>query len=232
MKLLLLPNLLSEESSHELFLPPIVKEVVAGIQGIFAESEKEARRYLKRFLPHFREIPIKLLNEHTKESELKELLAPVLNGQTWGIISDAGLPCLADPGHQLVALAHRFGIEVEAFLGPSSLILGLMLSGLSAQRFAFHGYLPQQELDLKMQIRKLEQQSEKEDMTQLFIETPYRNQKMLETLLATLKDKTTLCVAWDLTMPSQKVISQPISTWKKMTPPQIQKKPTIFVFKG
>ena len=229
MKLILLPNLLNEESSHELFLPPIVKEAMAGIQGIFAESEKEARRYLKRFLPHFREIPIKLLNEHTQKNALKELLAPVLNKQTWGIISDAGLPCLADPGHQLVALAHSYGIEVEAFLGPSSLILGLMLSGLPAQRFAFHGYLPQQECDLKTQLRKLEQQ---EDTTQLFIETPYRNQKMLETLLTTLKDKTTLCVAWDLTMPSQQVVSQPVSTWKKMTLPQIHKKPAVFVFKG
>lgn len=226
MTLLLLPNLLSEESSHELFLPPIVKEQALQLKGIIAESEKEARRYLKRFVPHFREIPIQLLNEHTKENEIELLLKPLLRGEIWGLISDAGLPCIADPGHQLVAKAREMGIQVEAFPGPSSLMLALMLSGLPAQKFSFHGYLSRDENELKAQIRKLE----KEGITQLFIEAPYRSEKMFNALIETLNDKTRLCVASDLTAPQQFVSTHSVAKWKKTPKPQINKKPTVFLF--
>lgn len=231
MSLILLPNLLNEESSHEQFLPPNIKDAILSLNGIIAESEKEARRYLKRFTPDFRNIPIRLLNEHTKPEEIEELLKPLMRQETWGLISDSGLPCIADPGHQLVARVHHLGLKLVAYPGPSSLFLALMLSGLSAQKFAFHGYLPQQDAELKMELKKLEQISEREKMTQMFIEAPYRNARLLDTLIATLKDKTTLCVACDLTMPSQIVISQQVSNWKKTTLPQINKKPTVFLFR-
>ena len=222
--LILLPNLISEETSHELFLPAIVKEKVAVINGIIAESEKEARRYLKRFIPHFREIPIRLLNEHT--SDINELIKPLLKGETWGLISDAGLPCIADPGHLLVAKARELNIQVQALPGPSSLMLALMLSGLPAQRFSFHGYLPREEVELKAQLRKLE----KEGITQLFIEAPYRSEKMLNTLIETLNDKTRLCVASNLTATDEFVATHSIFQWKKLSKPQINKKPTVFLF--
>jgi 16S rRNA (cytidine1402-2'-O)-methyltransferase len=222
--LLLLPNILSEESTHELFLPPIVKEKALQLKGIIAESEKEARRYLKQFVPHFREIPIALLNEHTSEIDL--LLKPLLKGETWGLISDAGLPCIADPGHQLVAKARELKIQIQAFPGPSSLMLALMLSGLPAQRFSFHGYLSRDEGELKNQLKKLE----KEEMTHLFIEAPYRSEKMLNILIETLSDKTRLCVASKLTAPQEFVATHSIAKWKQLPKPQINKKPTIFLF--
>ncbi|HSX03799.1 MAG TPA: SAM-dependent methyltransferase [Rhabdochlamydiaceae bacterium] len=226
MTLLLLPNLLSEENLHALYLPPILGECMGQLKGIIAESEKEARRYLKQFIPHFREIPIQLLNEHTKQHEIELLLKPLLNQQTWGLISDAGVPCIADPGHQLVAKAYELGIQVEAFAGPSSILLALMLSGLCAQKFAFHGYLSREEQELRTEIKKLE----KEKITHLFIEAPYRSQKMLDLLLLTLNDKTKLCIASDLTGQNQFVGTHTVEKWKQIAKPQINKKPTVFLF--
>src|SRR5437016_1032663 len=136
--LYLLPNLLDEEQPHERFLPAPLAEVVASLDGVFCESEKPARRFLGRFKRA--SLTLKLLNEHTKDTELAELIEPVEKGGRWGVLSDAGLPCIADPGAQLVSLARKKGIHVEALVGPSSIIMALMLSGLYCQRFSFHGY--------------------------------------------------------------------------------------------
>lgn len=224
-ELLLLPNLLNKEAHHELFLPKSVDKAVLSLNGLIAENEKEGRAYLKRFNAPFREMPIHLLNKHSHE--IDELLQPLQAGETWGLISDVGIPILADPGAQLVARARDLGIIVKAFVGPCSLILALMLSGLPAQRFSFHGYLPR---DPKEKIKKLELQSGEEESTQMFIEVPHRNEQLLDALLSTLSDQTLLCVAWELTMPTQGVETHTVAAWKKRSRPNLHKKPAIFLF--
>lgn len=223
-KLYLLPNLLDESLNVEDFFPKRVQDVVQEIQGLIAESEKMARRYLRKFLSHdeMAKMPLALLNEHTED--LQPLLTPLKKGETWGLISDAGLPCIADPGAKLVWLAHQNKIEVEALVGPSSIILALQLSGFNAQNFSFHGYLPRKDDELTSTILKLE----KSGGTHLWIEAPYRSQKMLEYLKKTLKPTTRLCIAANLTMPSQKVLSQKISDWKKHSF-SLAKEPAVFL---
>lgn len=224
-QLLLLPNLLDKEAEHQLYFPISVDRAVQSLNGLIAENEKEGRAYLKRFGVPVQGFPIKLLNEHSQDIE--ELLIPLKNGERWGLISDAGLPVLADPGYQLVRRARMLGIAIEAFIGPSSLFLALMLSGLPAQRFAFQGYFP---YEPEKVLKKLEERSREEKSTQVFIETPYRNEKALATLLATLSDSTVLSVAWDLTMPTQGVETYPIKDWKKRLLPKIHKHPAVFMF--
>lgn len=223
-KLYLLPNLLDETLPTEPFLPVSVGQAVASIQGLIAESEKMARRYLRRFISHdaMAQMPLRLLNEHTKE--LKELLLPMERGETWGLISDAGLPCIADPGADLVWLVHEKGIGVETFVGPSSLIMALQLSGFSGQEFAFHGYLPREPQDLERKVIELE----KRQGAQIWIEAPYRSAKMLELLKRVLQPKTRLCVAANLTTANQKVVSQTVQRWKT-SPFSLEKEPAVFL---
>lgn len=232
--LLLFPNLLDENATYENSMPISLSYVVPTIDGLIAESEKGARVFLKRFTflypKTFRDVPIELLNEHTSDDQIDKLLDPLLRGERWGLISDCGLPCLADPGAKLVMRAKQRKVGVEAFSGPSSIILALMLSGLSAQSFTFHGYLERDPVRLASQLKALEQRAHKESSTQLFIEAPYRSQKMLQALLQILSDDTLLCVAWDLTLPSQNVITQKIKSWKLSILPTIDKKPAVFLF--
>lgn len=223
-QLLLLPNLLDKDASdHRQFFPISVDEAITRLNGIIAENEKEARAYLKRFNAPFRDFPIRVLNEHTQDIE--ELLKPMREGETWGLISDAGLPVLADPGYQLVRKARLYGIAITAFIGPSSLVLALMLSGLPAQRFAFHGYFPYEGV-----VKKFETRSKEEKETQVFIEAPYRNEKLLTNLISNLIDSTQLCVAWDLTMPTQAIETYTVKEWKGRKLPNIQKRPAVFLF--
>lgn len=206
--LYLLPNVLHEEGKLDFISP--------AIDAIIAESEKGARAFLKRFsLGH---LPIYLLNEHTRD--LKELLD--LREEKIGLISDCGLPCLADPGADFVQHARKKGVEIHAFPGPSSIFLALMLSGMSAQAFTFHGYLERDSDKLLKQIRAFSK-----GMTHIFIEAPYRNQRLLEHLLKALESKDRLCVAWDLTGPDQGVISETVEKWKTLHLPN--KKPAVFV---
>jgi len=228
--LYLLPNVLDEELPHEPFFPESVGEAVRSLDGIIAESEKGARRYLRRFLSHEKmvQLPIRILNEHTKPSEFDELIDPIAHGQRWGIVSDAGLPCIADPGAPLVLRAHRFGLRVVAIPGPSSVILALQLSGLNGQRFAFHGYLPRDILALQERLRQLEQISRKEDSTQIWIEAPYRSAKMVQLVLETLQPSTLFCIALSITTERQRIRTQTIGEWKKSSI-QIEKEPAIFL---
>ena len=230
--LLLFPNLLGDFRHAEVFLPASVFKAMQTIDGLIAESETEGRRYLKRFetkKPPL-EIPIALFNEHTPESDLDFLLEPIAKGERWGLVSDAGLPCIADPGSKLVLRAMQRGIYTQAFVGPSSILLALMLSGLPGQKFFFQGYLNKDPHKRKDQIKSLSQQSRLEQTTQIFIEAPYRNQHALETLLQTLPEKALLSVAWDLTLPTQGVMTQSMAQWKKCSPPNLEKKPAIFLF--
>lgn len=206
--LILLPNLLHEEAAFTFQIPPL--------DALIAESEKGGYTYLKKAsLP---KVPTYLLNEHTKN--LDELLQ--IPEEKVGLISDAGVPCLADPGSELVFKARQKGIQIEAIPGPSSIPLALMLSGLPAQAFTFHGYLSREEKELEKQIRSFPKK-----MTQIFIEAPYRNQKLLDFLLKHLRPDDLLSIAWDLTGPNQGVISQPVRAWKNL--PDIHKKPAVFL---
>lgn len=227
-KLLLLPNLLDETLPVEAFLPASLGSAVSSLQGLIAESEKSGRRYLRKFVSHdqMANTPLALLNEHSQEKEIKHLLEPILQGQTWGLISDAGLPCVADPGSSLVALAQENGIEVQTFAGPCSIIMALQLSGFSGQNFAFHGYLPKETETLRSKVLDLEKKALQG--TQIWIEAPYRSMKMLEFLKETLLPETRLCVAAQLTLPGQRVVSLKVSQWRSFSW-ELQKEPAVFL---
>lgn len=229
--LLLLPNLLGEHRHHEPFLPASVEKAVATLDGLICESEKAGRRFLSRFQTKkpAAEIPIAIYNEHTSDEDLDFFLEPIRQGERWGLISDAGLPCIADPGAILVRRARQSGINVQAFSGPSSILLALMQSGLTGQRFAFHGYLKPDEQGRIKDIKKLESIAKLEKSTQIFIEAPYRNMHMLQALVDTLDENTWLCVAWELTTPDQGILSEPIKRWKKMPLPNLEKKAATFL---
>lgn len=222
--LILLPNLLDESLDHSPFLPQSVGEIVASLDGIIAESERGARRFMKRFTDKFRDIPIRLLNEHT--DEIDTLLGPLQKGEKWGLVSDAGLPVLADPGARLIRRLHTLKVPIETLPGPSSIVYALQLSGLHAQSFTFHGYPPKDDKKLKEMLRTLPK-----DHTHLFIEAPYRTDKFLKTLVQNLQDETDLSIAWNLTLPSQGVRTQKIAQWKQSLP-ALGKVPAVFVIRG
>jgi 16S rRNA (cytidine1402-2'-O)-methyltransferase len=194
--LILLPNTLHEESTWEYKVPKI--------DALIAESEKGGRHFLKRFGAPL--CPVYLLNEHSKDpAELLKIPEDVV-----GLISDAGLPCLADPGAQVVALACKRGISIDAIPGPSSLMMALQLSGFSGQAFTFHGYFPREEKDLAVVLKRLAP-----GYTHMFIETPYRTQKLFELLLKLLQETAKLCVAFELMGPASKVRTDTVRGWKK-----------------
>ncbi|MGL4540242.1 MAG: SAM-dependent methyltransferase [Candidatus Rhabdochlamydia sp.] len=233
--LYLLPNLLDSAQDHRAFFPSSVDAVVATLGGLIAETEKEARRYLQRFVfptpKTFRDIPILLLNEHTTASQKEEIIETIAKSPIpWGLISDCGLPCLADPGADIVLQARKKGIQVEACMGPSSIILALMLSGLGGQKFTFHGYLPREE---KMLIEKLQQMTQKsqKEYTHLFIETPYRNQKLFKQLCITLPNQSWLSIACGLTSDREWVKTNRVAQWKKEQP-LLDKLPAVFVIRN
>ncbi len=232
--LLLLPNLLGEFPHHEPFLPASVEKAVASLDGLIAESESAGRRYLARFKlnkpTHL--VPMAVYNEQTSDDDLNFLFEPMMKGERWGFVSDAGLPCIADPGSKLVMHARKHGIPVQAFIGPSSIMMALMLSGLQGQRFAFLGYLDKDEQAKKKQIVDYEKMSKNLKMTMIFMEAPYRNKAVLDMLLETLQPDTVLSVAWELTLPEQGVVTQPVSQWKKSPLPNIDKKNALFLFGG
>jgi len=228
--LVLLPNALDPSLDSSGFLTPVLSDVVPLLSGIIAESEKGARAFLKRFTYEepktFRDVPIHLLNEHSSPDEIQDLLKLLRQGGSWGLISDCGLPVLADPGAKLVRLARHEKIPVQAYPGPSSIVLALMLSGLSGQAFTFHGYLPRPPEPLKKKIGLIQRLTEQ---THIFIEAPYRTEKLLRTLLDELSGELTLCVAWNLTLPDQEVIVKKVKAWKKGDLPDLKKKPAVFV---
>ncbi len=229
--LLLLPNLLGEHRHHQPFLPESVDRAVATLDGLIAESEQAGRRYLGRFNTKkpANQIPIALYNEHTPEDHLDFLLEPIRKGERWGYVSDAGLPCIADPGAKLVQRARQTGVIVQAFVGPSSILMALMLSGMNGQRFVFHGYLDFDMAKRREQVLRMEKRAATDQATQIFMEAPYRNQQTFQMTVDALNDETWLCVAWDLTMPTQGVVSQPLKLWKKSPFPNIDKRNAIFL---
>lgn len=212
-------------------LPTNVLAIVRPLTYFVVEQAKTARAFLKAAGTDtpLQELQLEELNEHTKEAELDRLLAPLRAGHNVGLLSEAGCPAVADPGANLVALAQKEGIRVVPLIGPSSLLLALMASGLNGQRFAFQGYLPAKEAERTKALRDLESESRKRQQTQLFIETPYRNQALFNSILQTCQPATRLTVATDLTLNSESVLTRSIAQWKKQTPPDMERRPTVFL---
>lgn len=229
--LLLLPNLLGDHRHHQPYLPASVDKAVATLDGLIAESVTAGRRYLGRFETKkpSHEIPIAIYDKKTPDEDLDFLLEPIRKGERWGLVSDAGLPCIADPGSKLVLRAKQTGITIQTFVGPSSIILALMGSGLPGQRFAFHGYLDKELPKKKKEIVQLEKKAQEEESTQIFMETPYRNQETLEALLEVLNEKTLLNVSWELTLTGQGSVTHPVQVWKKNALPNLEKRNALFL---
>ena len=212
-------------------LPQHVIDIARSLSHYVVEQPKTARQFLSS-LKHQQPISslhIATLNEHSKAAELPELLAPLLAGFDVGIISEAGCPGIADPGADLVSLAHRNGIRVIPLVGPSSILLALMASGLNGQCFAFHGYLPIAEPDRNKTIATLEAESASRRQTQMFIETPYRNDKLFAALIAQCRPQTQLCIAADITLPSEQIQTRSIAQWKAQGAPRLGKRPCLFL---
>jgi 16S rRNA (cytidine1402-2'-O)-methyltransferase len=222
------------DTPPEWVLPQHVIELARKLSHFVVEQPKTARQFLSALKPEhaIQSLDLATLNEHTEPNEISDLLAPLLAGHDVGIISEAGCPGIADPGAVLVNLAHRNGIRVVPLVGPSSILLALMASGLNGQSFAFHGYLPIAETERKKAIAMLETESIRRNQTQLFIETPYRNDKMFSALLTQCRPATLLCVATDITLPSEQILMYSIKQWKIQPGPQLNKRPSLFLMLG
>jgi len=227
--LYLLPNTLGDVAP-EAVIPTAALDRARSLEYIIAEDPKAARAFLKRIAPTrpLQSIRVERLDHNTKGSDIPAFLGPLLAGSDAGLLSEAGLPAVADPGASLVRLAHEKGVRVVPLSGPSSILLALSASGLDGQRFAFHGYLPIAETELVSTLKECERQSRKLKQTQIFIETPYRNDRTLATMLRALAPATLVCVAADLTLESESVKTQPAATWRKETP-QLKGRPTVFL---
>lgn len=227
--LYLIPTPLGDTALDQV-LPEHTRRIASGLTTFVVEHAKTARAFLKQLptaLP-LQQLTLLELNEHTPIQALDALLAPLLAGQDVGLISEAGCPAVADPGADLVRLAHARGIAVRPLVGPSSILLALMASGLVGQRFAFHGYLPAKPEERAQALRELEKRAGRDDAAQAFIETPYRNDALLETILATCRDDTLVTVARDLTLDSELVVTRPVAAWRNAVP-DLHKRPTVFL---
>lgn len=224
----LIPTPLGDEATP--WLVEHERLALIDIKHFVVEAEKTARKHLKALgvSTPIRELSLNTLNEHSKEIELSDLIAPLLEGNDVGLISEAGCPAVADPGANLVALAHQHNIPVKPLIGPSSILLALMASGANGQRFTFNGYLPTDKQERIQKLKDLEKLSSINDETQIFIETPYRNKQLIEDALHALKSHTRFCVAANLTLPSQTIISKPVGQWGKNIP-DLHKQPCIFI---
>jgi 16S rRNA (cytidine1402-2'-O)-methyltransferase len=229
-RLFLLPAWLSEDTPPEAVVPAPVLETIRSLDAFIVENAKSARAYLAacRHPRNLRELSLLELNEHTPRGDVPALLDPIVAGKDVGLLSEAGLPAIADPGALLVAQAHARGVTVVPRVGPSSIFLALMASGLEGQRFRFHGYLPAESAARRTRLAELERQSAKDSETQLFIETPYRNDALLADVLATCRPATRLAVAAELTAPKEWIRMDRIDAWRER-PAAIGKRPAIFL---
>lgn len=229
--LYLIPCTLGDDTQTAQVIPAHVINIARQLDYFVVEQAKTARQFLSALKPlkPIQELNFSELNQHTPAQELANLLLPLLAGHDLGIISEAGCPGIADPGADLVNLAHQRGIRVVPLVGPSSILLALMASGLNGQCFAFQGYLPIDELARKKTLSSLEAESAQRRQTQLFIETPYRNDKLFAALLAQCLPQTLLCVATDLTLCSESIQTLSIAQWRKITTPNLNKRPSLFL---
>ena len=228
-KLYLIPTTLGD-TSIERVLPPDLTGMISVITVFIVENIRTARRFLKKVNPAIviDDLTFFELNQHTDKKEISRFLEPIKNGLDVGIISEAGCPAIADPGAEVVKIAHSKNIQVVPLVGPSSILLALMASGMSGQNFAFNGYLPIKNPEKSVQIKMLEKRMQTEGQTQIFIETPYRNAQLLDDLLKNCDPQTMLCIAADITLETEFILSKPVSFWKTSIP-DIQKRPAIFM---
>jgi 16S rRNA (cytidine1402-2'-O)-methyltransferase len=229
----LIPNTLGDGDADALAgVLPAAVQARAGTLGYYiGENAKTTRAFLKKVGTErpIQEIEIRELNVNTPAGAIDRLLAPILDGADAGLVSEAGCPAVADPGALLVRRAHERGVKVVPLVGPSSILLALMASGLNGQSFAFHGYLPVDAGERAKRLRELEQQSRKAKQTQIFIETPYRNRALLDTLTATCAPSTLICVAVDLTLETETIASRSAAEWKNAPALDLHKRPAIFL---
>lgn len=230
-KLYLIPVTLGDNDNIQRVIPSYNNEIVPKLTLFIVEDIKSARRFLKKV---DRNIDIdKLtffeLNQHTKGEEFKQMISPLMDGINVGLMSEAGVPCVADPGTNIVAMAQHVGIAVIPLVGPSSIIMSLMASGFSGQNFAFVGYLPVENGKRNERIKELERRAYKEGQTQIFIETPYRNMKLFEALIENCNPETKICVGVDITLKTEWIATQRAIDWKKSGAPDISKRFAVFL---
>ena len=231
-KLYLIPTPLGENATHT--IPPYVIEKLHELDYFIAERAKTARAFIKTTEPKkaFSELTFFELNKRTTPEERQTFLQPAEQGNDMGLLSEAGCPGVADPGAEVVKMAHEKGIEVVPFVGPSSILMALMASGMNGQSFCFQGYLPAKKPELAKELVKLEQLSRKLRQTQIFIETPYRNIGMMEEAFRVLSPETRLCVAADISLDTEFILTKKIKDWRKTKLPNLHKRPAIFLIQG
>ncbi len=229
-KLYLIPTTLGEEGDPNDVLPQTIKRSIDFIDDYIVENEKTARKFIKSIQPTKVQSTLRLssLNKHTEVSEHSKMLQPCLEGKNVGLMSEAGCPGVADPGAVIVKLAHEKGIQVVPLVGPSSILLAIMASGMNGQSFAFNGYIPIDKSEKKAALKNLERLSQDKNQSQIFIETPYRNNKMLEDIIQALNPSTYICVATDITLPTEFIKTMRASEWKKIKV-DLHNRPTIFI---
>ncbi|GEP52114.1 S-adenosylmethionine-dependent methyltransferase [Flavobacterium noncentrifugens] len=237
-KLYLIPTTLGDTTNNEQaqqnnpmdVLPQTVRRTVEFIDDYIVENEKTARKFIKSIAPEKVQATLCLsaLNKHTAVSEYNKMIQPCMEGKNVGLMSEAGCPAIADPGAAIVKLAHEKGIQVVPLVGPSSILLAMMASGMNGQGFTFNGYLPIEKTEKKNVLKNLEKLSSDKNQSQIFIETPYRNNKLLEDILQALQPSTHLCVAADITLPTEYIKTLHVADWKKVTV-DLHNRPTIFI---
>ena len=231
-KLYLIPTTLGDNEPLEV-LPISIKRVIEEINFYIVENEKSARRFIKKISPRKSQPDLQLnsLNKFTEAELIPSFLDPCFEGYDVGILSEAGCPAIADPGAEVVRLAHEKNIEVVPLVGPSSILMALMASGLNGQSFAFNGYLPIDNRSRKAAIKRFEKLSENNNQSQIFIETPYRNDNLFEELIKTLRDDTLLCIGTDITLASESIKTKKVKDWKKESL-DLHKRPSIFILQA
>ena len=232
-KLYLIPTTLGKDN-QEKTLPYFINEIIKDVNIFIVENVRSSRRFIKKMYSE-KDIDSTLFYSYGKHDrlDLQEAFLPhIYKGNDVGIISESGVPCVADPGSNIVDFAHKFHIEVIPLVGPSSILLALMSSGLNGQNFAFNGYLPIDKSDRKRRIKDLEKLSTKIQQTQIFMETPYRNVKLFESILQVCSKNTKLCIASNITLNSENIKTKTIQEWKSSRFPDIHKSPTIFLICG
>ena len=233
-KLYLIPITLSNPGETtvvpEDVLPQTIKRTIDFVDYYIVENEKTARKFIKSIHPEKKQpdLKISVLNKHTEIAEHNEFIQPLLRGENIGLMSESGCPGIADPGAVILKLAHEKGIQVVPLVGPSSILLALMASGMNGQSFAFNGYLPIDKNDKKQALKNFERLSQDKNQSQLFIETPYRNNKLMEDLLQILQPSTYLCVAFDITFLTEYIKTKTVNEWKKEKA-DLHNRPCIFI---
>ncbi|MDO5655519.1 MAG: SAM-dependent methyltransferase [Flavobacteriaceae bacterium] len=231
-KVYVIPSLLGD-GDFERVIPVYNLQILRELNHFAVENEKSARRFIKQILPEKKqsELQIEILNKHSKDEDIQPLLQLLYQGNSVGIISEAGMPGIADPGAKLVEAAHSNGYQVIPLCGPSSIFLALAASGFNGQSFSFHGYLPIDKRERKIAIQQLEMKSKSANSTEIFMETPYRNHALIEDLLQNLSHSTRLCIACDLTLNSEFVFAASIKEWKNQKL-DFHKRPAIFLIQA